>query len=337
MTEANLCILAGGQALRGEAILREALTTDWRVETWKPSDPEERRSALFSTATAIVTGFDSIGRTLFDAIRNAPRLRLVQLPFSGYEWLQQDTLPAGSVACNVFGHQPGIAEFVLAGLFAFETQMCRLDAEFRAEGWPSGGRQPSYGISGELGGKSLGIIGYGQIGRELAQRAAALGLSVIATARRPRPAEPPLSFLGTQGDVERVLRESDYVALTCELNDSTEGLINAARIACMKPSAVLVNVARGPVVEEAALYEALKSRRIRGAIIDVWWNYPRRGSETTTRPSNLPFHDLDNVIMSPHRAGSTREGEPRRYKMIARNLDRLVRGETLENIVMRAR
>jgi phosphoglycerate dehydrogenase-like enzyme len=110
-------------------------------------------------------------------------------------------------------------------------------------------------------------------------------------------------------------------------------MIGRAELERAKDSAILVNVARGPVVDEAALYEALKTRRIRGAFIDVWYTYPGQDNPAPL-PSQFPFHELDNVIMTPHCAGRTREGDIRRWKTVGENLRRWRQGEPLMNVVM---
>lgn len=333
-----LCLFTGQMALPALPEVEAALETPWRFATWVPDESEEKLAALLGEADALMTGADSLSGRLYKAVPAARRLKLWQIPFSGYDWLDRRILPSGTVVCNVWGHQPAIAEWVMAAILAVETGLLRFDAEFRAGSWQSAGlRQPSV-YHREVAGKRLGIVGYGQIGREVAERAAALGMSVAATARRARPAEPPLAWLGSLEDLPRLLSESDYVALTCDLNDTTRGLIDASALARMKPEAVLVNVARGEVIEEAALYEALRTRRIAGAALDVWWVYPdlRKPEDPGPRPAHFPFHELPNVILSPHRSGITREGEARRWRMIAGNLDRLSRGEALRNVVIGA-
>jgi phosphoglycerate dehydrogenase-like enzyme len=122
------------------------------------------------------------------------------------------------------------------------------------------------------------------------------------------------------------------VLLALPLDASTKGLLGNAEFARMKPGAVVINVARGALVDERALFEACKSRRIGGAILDTWYRYPGPG-EIRGEPSSLPFRELDNVIMTPHASGWTEGLRPRRCKFIAENLDRLARGAPLRNVV----
>jgi phosphoglycerate dehydrogenase-like enzyme len=194
---------------------------------------------------------------------------------------------------------------------------------------------PGGPFHGEAYGKTLGLIGYGHIASEIAQRAAAFGMRIIATARTPRPAPPPLVWLGTSdADLDRLLTESDYVVVTCVLSDETRGMLDAAKLAKMKNSAVLINVARGKIVDEQALYQALRSNGIAGAILDAWYRYPfEPGNDETITPSQFPFHELDNVYMTPHCSAWTRQQLDRRWQFVAGNLDRFARGEPLQNVV----
>src|SRR6185436_1634471 len=122
--------------------------------------------------------------------------------------------------------------------------------------------------------------------------------------------------------LHEALGEADFVVLACALTPETRGLIGAAVLSAMKPTAVIINPARGPVIDEAALYDALVNRRIGGAAIDTWWDYPPTAAprDPSTRH---PFHQLDNVLLSPHVAGWTTGTLVRRTLEMAKNLDRL--------------
>jgi phosphoglycerate dehydrogenase-like enzyme len=131
-------------------------------------------------------------------------------------------------------------------------------------------------------------------------------------------------------ELDKVLPQLDYVVVAAALGPETEGLIGPAQFALMKPSAVLLNVGRGAIVQEEALYEALKSRRIRGATNDVWYGAYPSPAEPNPPPSRFPFHELDNLYMTPHTSGWTTGMVERRWDQIAANLDRLARGEPLQ-------
>ncbi|MBI4305017.1 MAG: D-2-hydroxyacid dehydrogenase [Chloroflexi bacterium] len=171
----------------------------------------------------------------------------------------------------------------------------------------------------ELGGKTLGIIGLGHIGARVAEIGKAFRMRVIATKRNPTRHTGTVDLLlGTDG-LQTLLRESDFVVLNCPLTLETRGIMNASTIALMKPSAYLINVARGACVDEAALLEALKTRRIAGAGLDHFVDDPL--------PPSSPFWDLDNVIITPHTAGETRRYEENVIDILIENLGRLERGD----------
>jgi phosphoglycerate dehydrogenase-like enzyme len=137
----------------------------------------------------------------------------------------------------------------------------------------------------------------------------------------------------TLAELDGMLPLCDTVLIACALAPQTEGLIDARRLALMKPGALLINVARAPIVDVDALYAALKDGRLAGAALDVWWQYPTL-AEPSPRPSRLPFHELPNVLMTPHCSSSSHAAGERRWSVAAGNLDRFASGEPLENVVL---
>lgn len=125
----------------------------------------------------------------------------------------------------------------------------------------------------------------------------------------------------------------DTVLIACALAPETLGLIDADRLALMKPGALLINIARAPIVDEDALYTALKDGHLGGAALDVWWRYPTP-AEPERRPSRRPFHELPNVLMTTHCSSSTNASAERRWSAVAGNLDCFARGEPLANVVL---
>jgi phosphoglycerate dehydrogenase-like enzyme len=166
----------------------------------------------------------------------------------------------------------------------------------------------------------------------VARRAAAFGCRILAANRSQRPSLDWVERLYPLAELDRMLPECDTVALSTALGPETQGVIDARRLGLMKPSAFLINIARGPVVDEEALYTALLRGRIAGAALDVWWQYPT-ADEPTRRGSQYPFHELANVIATPHNSGWTQGMVRRRWDEIALNLGRFVRGLPLQNIV----
>lgn len=172
----------------------------------------------------------------------------------------------------------------------------------------------------ELGGKTLLVVGLGRIGGRLAQLAKAFDMKVIGLRRDPASGGGACDQVLAMGKLRECLPQADAVALTCALTPETEGLMSAEAIGLMKPSAYLVNVARGRVVDEAALVAALKANRIAGAGIDVTREEPL--------PSSSPLWDLPNAFVTPHTGGETRAYEDNVLDILLENLNRLWRGET---------
>ena len=171
----------------------------------------------------------------------------------------------------------------------------------------------------ELGGKTLLVVGLGQIGGRLAQLAKAFDMRVVGLRRDPGAGRGAADAVHAMGEFKSLLPEADFVALTCPLTKETEKLVDAEALARMKSSAYLVNVARGRVVDEAALVEALAARRIAGAGIDVTVEEP-------LAPSS-PLWGMEHVLLTPHTAGETRHYEDNVIEILRDNLGRLWRGE----------
>jgi phosphoglycerate dehydrogenase-like enzyme len=172
----------------------------------------------------------------------------------------------------------------------------------------------------ELGGKTLIVVGLGRIGGRLAQLAKAFDLRVIGIRKNPAAGGDGADSVHGLGELKRLLPEADFVALTCPLTKETENLIDADALGRMKRSAYLVNVARGRVVDEAALVAALKENRIGGAGIDVTHEEPL--------PASSPLWALESALITPHTAGETRRYEDNVLDILDENLARLWRGET---------
>jgi phosphoglycerate dehydrogenase-like enzyme len=175
------------------------------------------------------------------------------------------------------------------------------------------------GREDELGGKTLLVVGLGQIGGRLAELAKAFDMRVVGLRRNPAAGRGAADSVHAMGELKSFLPEADFVALTCPLTEETDKLVDAEALARMKPSAYLLNIARGRVVDEAALVEALAARRIAGAGIDVT-------AEEPLAPSS-PLWGMDHVLLTPHSAGETRRYEDNVIEILRDNLGRLWRGE----------
>jgi phosphoglycerate dehydrogenase-like enzyme len=175
-----------------------------------------------------------------------------------------------------------------------------------------------------VSGQTMGIVGYGDIGRATAEIARALGMRVVAL-RRSGAADPSVDEMFPASRLHDLMAASDAVVVTTPLTEETRGLIDAAALAAMKPTAILVNVGRGPVVQEAALVSALQRRAIRGAALDVF--------ETEPLPPESPLWGLDDLLLSPHSADHTPGWLQNAMACFLANLRRFLAGEPLANVV----
>ncbi|MGB7301153.1 MAG: 2-hydroxyacid dehydrogenase [Burkholderiaceae bacterium] len=325
----NPVVLVYGQtAVSRAAQLEPRLSPGWQLLVWDVSDgkPEDFESML-AQADVIVGG-----PIPTPAWPPTPRLKLIQVPWAGYEWARPENVPQNVPLCNTYEHEVPIAEYVMLTILESRIGLRRMDSTFRKSGWD--GKGPGNSVyHGEIQGATIGVIGYGHIGEEVARRAAAFGISVIGIRRSTMPTPPELQWLGTPDRTAELLAQSDYVLIACDLNDATRGMVDAEFLDKMKDDAWIINVARGAIIDEDALYDALVNHHIGGAIIDTWYNYPDR-TNPEPWPSNQRFHDLPNTILSAHESGWTKELQERRWQFVADNIERLRREEPLQNIAM---
>ena len=264
----------------------------------------------------------------------AQNLQLVQVAGAGLDRIERGALRPQTKLANVYGHEVEIAEYVVGAMIALTRSFVRLDERLREGHWESQwaiGR-PVPPLMPELLKKTLAILGFGHIGQAVAQRAAAFDMEIVAIRRNWQAGKPneAVSIVGLD-QIDDVLRKADFVVITLPLSDETRHLIDANRLGLMKRSAYLVNVARGEIVEGKALYDALAGRQIAGAALDVWYRYPTTADPM--QPSTQPFHELDNVIMTPHVSGWTDGMLTARAKLIAENIERAARGEVPRNAI----
>ena len=211
-----------------------------------------------------------------------------------------------------------LAEFTIGALLFFTKQLRRMMDAQRAGVWEP--FEP-----GELHGKTLGVVGYGAIGRATAELARAFGMRVVATRRSPeRSADEPIEVLPMTRTRE-VFERSDHVLVAAPLTPETRGLVGARELAAMKAHGVLVNVGRGPVVDEAALLEALGANRILGAALDVF--------DVEPLPAGHPFYRSDRVLLSPHCADRVPGWLEAATEVFVENARRFARGDALANVV----
>ncbi|MDH6622425.1 phosphoglycerate dehydrogenase-like enzyme [Streptomyces sp. LBL] len=269
-----------------------------------------------------------------DAARRARRLRLVHVVGAGYDGIPLDTLRPEVTVANTHHHGRSIAEHVLMCVLMLSRRVLTADQELRAGRWRNVAVDSALPFGNTLRGRRVGIIGFGETGTEIGRLCQAVGLGVRAVRRDPSARLPDglrPDWVGGTDRLPQLLAESDIVVVTVPLGPATRGLIGPAELAAMGRHCLLVNVARGPVVQEEALYEALCAGTIAGAALDVWWAGPPHA------PSRLPFHTLPNVVMTPHNSGHTEETFEARATEIAANIVRLEQGSRLTNVVRAGR
>jgi len=332
MATPPLLTLLGRATCERRHVIEAGLETKWRIAEWRPGDEPEQLSAVMAEAIAVVPGGDALmTEGVLGSFARAPNLKFLQLPFTGYEWLDLAQLPKGLQVANAYGHEVAIAEFVMGAMLQWEKDFCSLDRTLRAGNWKYRAVGVNDFTQGELAGKTLGIVGYGTIARELARRASAFDMPVIAVSKSERATPELLEWYGTMERLPDLLDSSDYVVLTCALNDETRGLIGAREFNAMGPETTIINVARAGIVDEDALFEALKTKAIRGGLLDVWYTYPSGNPPNPESggpaPSVHDFASLDNVLMSPHCSANTEGSDVRRYLGIAQNLNLVADGK----------
>ncbi len=256
----------------------------------------------------------------------APRLRWLQLTSAGVDrLLDGPVLRSGITVTTASGiHAIPIGEYVLGAMLALAKGFPQAMAAQRERAW-----RPY--LPEELHGKTVGIVGLGAIGREVARLARAFGMRVLAcrrSCRQPQerpPEAPEVDLLLPAADLPRLLAEADYVVLAVPLTPETRGLIGRDELAAMKQGARLVNVARGAVVDEEALVEALRSGHLAGAVLDVFQHEPL--------PADSELWDLPGVLLTPHVSGGTPRYMERAIELFCDNLRRYLTGQPLRNVV----
>ena len=257
-----------------------------------------------------------------DLFQAAPRVRAVAIHGTGTDLVPlADATARGVMVSNIpGGNAQSVAEYCVMAMLLQARTIFRIVNSLKKDSWDEA---RALGANAhELAGLTLGLVGVGEIGKRVARICRnGFGMRVLGNQRRldrlPPEAEP--------SSLDTLVTASDFVVVTCPLNQDTHHLFNAKRIGSMKPTAWLINVGRGPVVEEAALIEALRERRIAGVMLDVYEHY--------RLPPGHPLFALDNAVLTPHLSGMTRESRARMSVAAAEEVLRMLAGERPKNFV----
>lgn len=309
----------------------------WKVPAWFPQKLAEDFPELQFVNR---DSYEGIGGELRDAeiiftisLRReqfalCQKLRWIHTPTAAVHQFQFPELIASDVQLtnSTEVHGPVVAEHVIALIFALAKKIPHAAMLQRKHQWGQETIWNQLPHPREIAGTTLGLIGVGSIGRRVAQMASALGMHVIAVREHAEKGPPEgVEKVFSTAQLDDLLRQSDYVVVAAPLISATEKLIDAERLAIMKPEACLINVGRGPQVDEGALLEALRARRIGGAALDVFDPEPL--------PADSPLWDLDNLLITPHTAGLTEKLWHRHYEHFSANLRRYLAHGPLQYVV----
>ncbi|HEY8530300.1 MAG TPA: D-glycerate dehydrogenase [Paenibacillaceae bacterium] len=300
------------------------LTEHCDCEFWESREQpgRERFFAAMADAEGLLTTGTPVNDELLD---HAPRLRIVSNISVGYDNFDVEAMKRRGVMGT---HTPGVlddtvADLAMALILAAARRVAELDRLVRKGGWVKGMNEELFGV--DVHHATLGIIGMGRIGEAVAKRAR-LGFDMeVLYHNRSRKPEAEARYGAVYVSLDELLARSDFVVVLTPLTPETKKMIGREQLARMKPTAILVNVSRGAVVDEAALVEALRSGTIRGAALDVFEREP-------VDPDN-PLLAMDNVVLLPHIGSATARTRAAMAMLAARNLVAGLRGETPPNLV----
>ena len=306
-----------------------------RVHMVREPEPEHREFLVEALkGTAEVTFGPAIhpdtqilieGQLTEEHMAQCPLAQHVVIPFAGLQPKTREVLqihPAVQ-AHNLHHNAAMTAEMAMALLLACARRIVQLHNTFAHDDW-----EPRYFSrdAATLYGKTVVILGFGSIGQRVGKACEGFGMQVVGVRSKADGIARGID------ELHDILPRADYLVVTLPGTDSTDGLIGEKEFALLPSHAIVVNVGRGRVIDEKALYEALSENRIDGAGLDVWWIYPKAPGEKTA-PSEYPFSTLPNVVMTPHVGGATRDAEPERMKELVRLVKAIIDREPDTNLV----
>ncbi|MBD3401492.1 hydroxyacid dehydrogenase [candidate division GN15 bacterium] len=273
------------------------------------------------------------GRCERSDLADNPDLRALIIPWAGLPVSMRELLAdfPDLPVHNLHHNAAPAAEIALSLMMAVMKNIVPVDRAFRRHDW-----RPRYNEEERLllfEGRTAVVLGYGAIGKRVARACDALGMKVQAIRRRPGDGADHYATYHGVGDLRALLPFADVLFVTLPLTPETEGMLGRVELALLPDRATIVNIARGPIVDQRALFDELTSGRIRAGL-DVWYNYPTdEPSRASTDPADLPFHELDNVVMTPHLGGNSDRTEALRIAELADSLNAAATGQTIPNRV----
>ena len=317
----NITVLVLANPNEPQLAMLEALPPETGIVVGNQAEAFERTA----TEASVIFNWSGSGALLGEVLGMCPAVRWVHCRAAGLDDLLQPALVAHPVpltnGSGVFS--PPLGEFVLGAVLYFAKDFRRLIRNQMAGVWEQ------FDV-GEVSGQTAGIVGYGDIGRACATRLKAMGMNILALRRTaPAAADALVSkYYGPEGLLE-MIAQCDSIVVSAALTAETRGMIGAKEFAAMKPGAVVINVGRGPIIDEAAMIQALTEKRIAGAALDVFATEPL--------PAGHPFYRLENVLLSPHSTDHTYDWLERAMRFFLEQFDRFAKGEPLRNVVDKKR
>ena len=251
---------------------------------------------------------DNITKNMFEK----SKVELIQVPWAGVENLDFELLSNYEVpVCNSHSNAIAVAEYAVGLLLGISKKIPYHDNLLRNGDWNRTKKEEKNSeiqYSSYVSNKTIGFIGYGNIGKNIAKLMKGFDPKIMAIVSDKTKEYDEVDFIGDSSDLDYVLENSDYIIVAAALTEETRGMLNKANLIKMKKTAYIINISRGRIIDEEALYYALENRLIAGAGIDTWYNYPKESLDITYPSKKCDFHKLSNIIISPHRAAQI-EGE----------------------------
>ncbi len=270
-------------------------------------------------------------RLKMEQLENARRLKYIFVPYAGVNNFPLKILSDKNIIlCNSHENTIFVAERAISLILALLGKIVYFHNDLKKGDWHREGLYGEYWES--IREKKISIIGTGNIGLEIARILKVFNCKILGMKKDLRSDFKLENFDFLTDNLEESLKYGEVVFLTLPLTQETERLINEKNIELLKGK-YLVNVSRGRIVDEKSLYDALKNKILKGAALDVWYDYPKEGEEKNKFPSKFPIYELDNVVISPHKGAHTEKAEKRDIQFTIKNLKNLFDGKELENIV----